>query len=236
MFVRRRAPTCSNRGDWRQGRGSPFSGSQWRSRARLWCGFGGQLFRPALGTTNVPALLGALRFAAVDTSRISCTRCSSKHLVTFGGRWRPLSWPRSKRSVFRSSTISATSTTSANPGPRPPSQFDPQWLAKTPHTPASQSKLWTGVGIAPTPAAVAAAIRTCFRPSSSPRTRCGTRIQLADSDLTVLRMAVVVQKMVDADSAGVVFTADPRSGDRDVAVISAAWGLGGRGRWARRLR
>ncbi|MCU1630984.1 MAG: phosphoenolpyruvate synthase [Pseudonocardia sp.] len=39
-------------------------------------------------------------------------------------------------------------------------------------------------------------------------------------------LAVVVQEMVDADAAGVLFTANPATGRRDEAVISAAWGLG----------
>ncbi len=39
-------------------------------------------------------------------------------------------------------------------------------------------------------------------------------------------LAVVVQEMVDADAAGVLFTANPTTGRRDEAVISAAWGLG----------
>lgn len=39
-------------------------------------------------------------------------------------------------------------------------------------------------------------------------------------------MAVVVQQMVDADASGILFTADPVSGDRDRIVINAAWGLG----------
>ncbi|ADQ68974.1 phosphoenolpyruvate synthase [Halogeometricum borinquense DSM 11551] len=38
--------------------------------------------------------------------------------------------------------------------------------------------------------------------------------------------AVVVQEMVDADAAGVLFTADPDSGNRTVAVIEANFGLG----------
>ena len=41
-----------------------------------------------------------------------------------------------------------------------------------------------------------------------------------------LAMAVVVQHMVMADAAGVLFTANPVSGDRDEIVINAAWGLG----------
>ncbi|KJF22652.1 phosphoenolpyruvate synthase [Rhodococcus sp. AD45-ID] len=39
-------------------------------------------------------------------------------------------------------------------------------------------------------------------------------------------LAVVVQRMVDAEQSGVVFTADPRTGARDRIVIEAATGLG----------
>jgi len=39
-------------------------------------------------------------------------------------------------------------------------------------------------------------------------------------------MGVVVQRMVRADAAGVLFTADPVSGAREVLVVNAAWGLG----------
>ncbi len=39
-------------------------------------------------------------------------------------------------------------------------------------------------------------------------------------------MAVVVQRMIDADAAGVIFSADPTTGHRGVAVIEAVWGLG----------
>ncbi len=39
-------------------------------------------------------------------------------------------------------------------------------------------------------------------------------------------MAVVVQQLVPADVAGVVFTANPVTGSRDELVINAAWGLG----------
>ncbi|MGA2255376.1 MAG: PEP/pyruvate-binding domain-containing protein, partial [Thermoguttaceae bacterium] len=41
-----------------------------------------------------------------------------------------------------------------------------------------------------------------------------------------LAMAVVVQQMVMADAAGVLFTANPVTGARDEVVINAAWGLG----------
>ncbi len=39
-------------------------------------------------------------------------------------------------------------------------------------------------------------------------------------------IAVVVQQMVDSDASGVMFTADPATGDRDTLVIEAAFGLG----------
>ena len=46
----------------------------------------------------------------------------------------------------------------------------------------------------------------------------------ADPDLA--RMAVVVQRMVNAETAGVAFTVDPISGDRQSIVVNAARGLG----------
>ena len=45
-------------------------------------------------------------------------------------------------------------------------------------------------------------------------------------DPSSVALAVVVQQMVDAEAAGVMFTANPANGRRDQLVISAAWGLG----------
>ncbi|HEY5857483.1 MAG TPA: PEP/pyruvate-binding domain-containing protein, partial [Aldersonia sp.] len=45
-------------------------------------------------------------------------------------------------------------------------------------------------------------------------------------DPAEVRIAVVVQRMVDADAAGVMFTADPVTGDRDHLVVDASAGLG----------
>jgi phosphoenolpyruvate synthase/pyruvate phosphate dikinase len=45
-------------------------------------------------------------------------------------------------------------------------------------------------------------------------------------DPRTVALAVVVQEMVDADAAGVFFTANPTTGRRDEVVIAAAWGLG----------
>ena len=45
-------------------------------------------------------------------------------------------------------------------------------------------------------------------------------------DLSVIEMAVVIQKTVRARTAGVMFTLDPISGDRSRVVLEANWGLG----------
>jgi rifampicin phosphotransferase len=45
-------------------------------------------------------------------------------------------------------------------------------------------------------------------------------------DPAAVALGVVVQEMVDADAAGVMFTANPTTGRRDEAVVAAAWGLG----------
>ncbi|MEV0830572.1 rifamycin-inactivating phosphotransferase [Nonomuraea rubra] len=41
-----------------------------------------------------------------------------------------------------------------------------------------------------------------------------------------VRMAVVVQRMVFPDAAGILFTADPVTSNRKIATVEAAWGLG----------
>ena len=45
-------------------------------------------------------------------------------------------------------------------------------------------------------------------------------------DQNAVALAVVVQEMVDAQAAGILFTANPINGRRDEMVINAAWGLG----------
>lgn len=45
-------------------------------------------------------------------------------------------------------------------------------------------------------------------------------------DPATVRLAVVIQQMVESDSAGVMFTANPANGRRDQVVVSASWGLG----------
>ena len=39
-------------------------------------------------------------------------------------------------------------------------------------------------------------------------------------------MAVVIQRMIDARSSGVMFTRSPITGDRSVVVVEGSWGLG----------
>jgi rifampicin phosphotransferase len=45
-------------------------------------------------------------------------------------------------------------------------------------------------------------------------------------DPATVNLAVVVQRMVASEAAGVMFTVNPSNGRRDQATISAAWGLG----------
>ncbi|MBN1399538.1 MAG: PEP/pyruvate-binding domain-containing protein, partial [Anaerolineae bacterium] len=47
-----------------------------------------------------------------------------------------------------------------------------------------------------------------------------------DIDQNVVSVAVVVQLLVPAEAAGILFTANPMTGARDEMVVSAAWGLG----------
>ncbi len=45
-------------------------------------------------------------------------------------------------------------------------------------------------------------------------------------DHSKISIAVVVQKMIDADKAGVIFTIHPATGEKDKLIIEAGWGLG----------
>lgn len=68
------------------------------------------------------------------------------------------------------------------------------------------------------------ALRTCWASLFSDRAVTYRRERgIADRGVS---MAVVVQKMVRADAAGVLFTADPLSGHRGILVIEAVRGLG----------
>jgi len=71
------------------------------------------------------------------------------------------------------------------------------------------------------------AIRQVFGSASASRVSAyrEARSELSD-EIPVPGMAVLVQAMVDADSSGVAFTADPLTGRRDEVVITAVRGLG----------
>ncbi|MGH3094996.1 MAG: PEP/pyruvate-binding domain-containing protein [Streptosporangiales bacterium] len=64
------------------------------------------------------------------------------------------------------------------------------------------------------------AVRRCRASADSERVRAYARMNGSAS-----RIAVLVQRQVDADVAGVAFTADPVSGSRDEVLVSAVPGL-----------
>ncbi|OLC10324.1 MAG: hypothetical protein AUH39_02445, partial [Chloroflexi bacterium 13_1_40CM_67_9] len=72
--------------------------------------------------------------------------------------------------------------------------------------------------------AVLDAVRKCW--ASLWNDRAVAYRQTHDVPARGLRLAVVVQRMIDADSAGVLFTADPITGRRQRAAIEAVRGLG----------
>ena len=74
------------------------------------------------------------------------------------------------------------------------------------------------------PAAALGAVQRCWASLWTARA-IGYRAR-HDIDQGTVSLAVVVQFLVPAEAAGIMFTADPVSGARDQAVITAAWGLG----------
>jgi pyruvate,water dikinase len=75
------------------------------------------------------------------------------------------------------------------------------------------------------------AVRACWASLWTPRAVAYRREHGWDDDNapdSSLALAVVVQRMVPADAAGVAFTANPLTGDRTETVISAVHGLGER--------
>lgn len=72
--------------------------------------------------------------------------------------------------------------------------------------------------------ALHAAVKTVWASAFEPAALAYARARgVSSSDL---RMAVVIQVMVDADAAGVAFAIDPVTGDRRTSVVSAVAGLG----------
>jgi len=68
------------------------------------------------------------------------------------------------------------------------------------------------------------AVERCWKSLDSQRTR--SYLRQHDLDPNDLAMAVVVQRLVPAEVAGVLFTAHPQTGSRDEMLIEASWGLG----------
>ncbi|HEV8291581.1 MAG TPA: PEP/pyruvate-binding domain-containing protein [Tepidisphaeraceae bacterium] len=68
------------------------------------------------------------------------------------------------------------------------------------------------------------AVQCCWASLDSPRTR--TYLTEHGINLATVAMAVVVQKLVPADVAGVLFSANPQTGSRCEMLIEASWGLG----------
>ena len=68
------------------------------------------------------------------------------------------------------------------------------------------------------------AVQKCWASLDSPRTR--TYLAEHGIDLAKVAMAVVVQKLVPADVAGVMFTANPQTGSKAEMLLEASWGLG----------
>lgn len=73
-------------------------------------------------------------------------------------------------------------------------------------------------------AGLKAAVASCLRSAAAPHVAAYRRARSQPGHA----MAVVVQRMVHARTAGVVFTCDPVTGDRSRVVIEAAAGLGDR--------
>lgn len=71
--------------------------------------------------------------------------------------------------------------------------------------------------------AVVDAVRRCWASLWSERAWTYRQVEGVD---TAREIAVVIQEMVDADSAGVLFTADPITGQNEKLILESCWGLG----------
>jgi pyruvate,water dikinase len=71
---------------------------------------------------------------------------------------------------------------------------------------------------------VAARVLDCYASAFGPSAL--TYLRVRGLGLEALRMSVVIQQMVDAAAAGVVFTADPEDGSTDRVLITAGFGAG----------
>jgi pyruvate,water dikinase len=71
---------------------------------------------------------------------------------------------------------------------------------------------------------LSAAVRACWASRWSDRVLAYARSREVDPGQA--GMAVIVQAMVPAESAGSALSADPATGQQDVIVVNGAWGLG----------
>jgi phosphoenolpyruvate synthase/pyruvate phosphate dikinase len=72
--------------------------------------------------------------------------------------------------------------------------------------------------------AVLGAIARCWASGRNERALAYRKQQGLDTE--EVRLAVLVQQLVTADTSAVVFSANPISGNRDEVVVTASWGLG----------
>jgi len=72
--------------------------------------------------------------------------------------------------------------------------------------------------------AVLDAVRRCWAGLDAPRVQ--TYLREHGIDRAHVAMAVIVQRLVPADVAGVLFTANPQDGRRHEMLLEASWGLG----------
>lgn len=72
--------------------------------------------------------------------------------------------------------------------------------------------------------AIIAAVRRCWMSALTPRALAYRRERGLATDR--IRLAVLIQQLVAADVAAVVFSANPLTGSRDEVVINTSWGLG----------
>ena len=72
--------------------------------------------------------------------------------------------------------------------------------------------------------ALLAAVRDCWASLFSPRAMAYRHNMAIEQD--AVAMAVVVQRLVEADVAGILFTANPATGERREMVVNGSYGLG----------
>jgi len=72
--------------------------------------------------------------------------------------------------------------------------------------------------------AVLGAITRCWASGRNERALSYRKQQGLDTE--EVRLAVLVQQLVAADTSAVIFSANPISGNRNEAVVTASWGLG----------